>query len=58
MGSGHVEEKREGRWGGGCGQDKRGGGGRERNWKSSYTVVTEKSIYREYMEVAVFHSEL
>jgi hypothetical protein len=24
----------------------------------SYTVVTEKSIYREYMEVAVFHSEL
>jgi hypothetical protein len=24
----------------------------------AYTVVTEKSIYREYMEVAVFHSEL
>jgi hypothetical protein len=23
-----------------------------------HTVVTEKSIYREYIEVAVFHSEL
>jgi hypothetical protein len=28
------------------------------NHLSAYTVVTEKSIYREYMEVAVFHSEL